>query len=65
VALFGLFTRFGGPRAALAALIAGALAWPLGKFAADLSFPYHSALGTALACYVGVALFEDRDQGRV
>ncbi len=65
VALFGLFTRFGGPRAALAALIAGALAWPLGKFAADLSFPYLAALGTALACYVGVALFEDRDQGRV
>ena len=58
VALFGLFTRFGGPWAALATLVAGSLVWAGGRFLLGLSAPYLVALASALATYVAVALVE-------
>jgi Na+/proline symporter len=60
VALFGLFTRFGGPWAALTALLAGSLVWAAGKFLLGLGAPYLVALGSALAGYVAVALVEQQ-----
>lgn len=58
VALFGLFTRFGGPWAALATLVAGSLVWAGGRFLLGLSAPYLVALASALATYMAVALVE-------
>jgi Na+/proline symporter len=48
--VFGLFTRFGGPAAALAALIGGAAAY-VSAVAAGLEYPYLTSLGVALAGY--------------
>ncbi len=64
VLLFGLFTRFGGPRSALAALVLGVAAWVGGAYLTSLPYPYLLSLGAALAGYVGGALFEQRP-GRV
>ena len=58
VALFGLFTTFGGAWAALAALLTGSLVWAAGRFAFGLSVPYLIALASALAAYVAIALVE-------
>ena len=58
VALFGLFTRFGGPWAALVALLAGSLVWAGGRFVLGLDAPYLVALAAALVGYVGAALIE-------
>jgi len=58
VALFGLFTRFGGPVAAIASLLSGSLVWALGRFVLDLQAPYLVALGISLAAYVCIGLFE-------
>lgn len=60
IALFGLFTRFGGPLAAFVALLAGSIVWAAGKFALGLSAPYLVALAAALAGYVAIAVFEPR-----
>jgi SSS family transporter len=58
VALFGLFTRFGGPWSALTALLAGSLIWAGGRFLFGLDAPYLVALASALAGYVAVGLVE-------
>jgi len=58
VALFGLFTRFGGPRAATVALIAGSLVWASARFILAISTPYLLALAVALVAYVIVGLTE-------
>ena len=60
VALFGLFTRFGGAIAATASLVAGSLVWAVGRFGLELRAPYMIALGAALAAYVAVGLIERR-----
>ncbi|MEZ5817673.1 MAG: sodium:solute symporter family protein [Hyphomicrobiaceae bacterium] len=60
VAMFGLFTGFGGPIAAMFALASGSLVWALGKFVLELQTPYLAALGTALAGYVVMGLIEHR-----
>ena len=65
VALFGLFTSFGGAWAALAALLAGSLVWAAGRFALGLSVPYLIALVSALVVYVAVALAEGRQRANV
>ena len=64
VALFGLFTRFGGPASALASLAAGILMWMWAKYLFGLKAPYLVGLGSALAAYVIVALIERRDDIR-
>jgi Na+/proline symporter len=57
-ALFGLFTRFGGARAAYAALGAGVIAWVAGNYFLALPYPYLISVATALTAYVLVALAE-------
>jgi len=59
-AVFGLFSRFGGPRAAYAALVVGTGLWVSGHYLFDLTAPYVLALTSALCVYVAVALFERR-----
>lgn len=58
VAAFGLFTRVGGPAAALATIATGALAWVILGSALELSAPYIASLALALATYVSVAAVE-------
>ncbi len=59
ILMFGLYTRFGGPRSALTALLLGVAVY-LGATFAELEFIYLPAVGAALAGYVLVALFERR-----
>ena len=56
--VFGLFTSFGGPASALAAISAGALVWGAGRFVLDMSTPYLAGILAAVAAYVAVAAFE-------
>jgi solute:Na+ symporter, SSS family len=60
VLLFGLFTTFGGPLAAVAALLAGGLGWLLGAVLELTSVPYVAAIGLAAAAYVIVGLIPTR-----
>jgi Na+/proline symporter len=60
VAIFGLFTRFGGPAAALAALTTGGLAWVAGVVFPFTSVPYVLAVGLAILAYVVVGLLSQR-----
>jgi len=57
VALFGLFTRFGGPEAAIAALVTGGGVWLAGVALAFTSVPYVLAVGLAALAYVLAGLF--------
>lgn len=58
---FGLFSRFGGPRAALASLTAGIVVWVLGAHVLDgFPWPYLASLTAALAAYVVGAVGEPR-----
>jgi len=59
--MFGLFTRFGGPHSALAAIVAGAVVWGGGKFALDLTTPYLAGLAAAVVAYIVVAVVERHD----
>lgn len=54
VAVFGLFTRFGGPQAAFATILVGALSW-LVFGVLDLETPYIAALALAFATYISIA----------
>jgi Na+/proline symporter len=63
VALFGLFTRFGGPMAALAALVAGGVIWLAGILLAFTSVPFVVAVGSSFLTYVLVALIEAARNG--
>lgn len=58
IVTFGLFTRMGGPRAATAALLAGVAVWVAGSYGFGLSWSYLAALGSAIAAYLAVAVFE-------
>jgi solute:Na+ symporter, SSS family len=60
VAVFGLFTRFGGPAAAIAALLTGALVWFAGMIFSFTSVPYVLAVGLAVLAYVVVGLLPRR-----
>lgn len=57
VTLFGLFTRLGGPAAAIAALITGAGVWVAGVFFAFTSVPYALAIALAALAYLAISLF--------
>ena len=53
---FGLFTSIGGPRTAIATLVAGMLAY-LGALVSELPLPFLTSLGVALGTYgVGATL---------
>jgi Na+/proline symporter len=56
--LFGLFTRFGGPSAALVTILVGIVAWSGAKYALAIQAPYLLALAAALLTYVVVGLTE-------
>jgi Na+/proline symporter len=56
--VIGLFTRWGGARAAAASLLVGVIAWVLGAYVMDLTYPYLVSLAAALLAYAGVALVE-------
>jgi hypothetical protein len=53
--IFALFTRFGGPASAYAAIISGMLVWAIGKYALELSVPYLLGLLAAFVGYVALA----------
>lgn len=56
--VFGLFTRFGGPLSAMAAIGTGAGCWAVGKFVLDMSTPYLAGLATAFVAYIAVGLVD-------
>ncbi len=58
VLVFGTYTRFGGPRAAVATLIAGGAVWGLGDFVFGIEAPYLTSLFAAVLTYVGVGAME-------
>jgi Na+/proline symporter len=60
---FGLFTSLGGPKTAMATLLAGLLVY-LGALAAGLPHPFLTSLAAALATYgVGAAFEALRERG--
>lgn len=56
--LFGLFTRFGGARAAIATLLSGTLAYASFAHLLELEAPYLSALALSAMIYLAVASWE-------
>jgi Na+/proline symporter len=64
VAVFGLFTRIGGPLAAMATVIVGAGAWLVFGWFFELAAPYLTALVLAFLTYIVTAVFEARRTAR-
>ncbi len=62
VAVIGLFSSFGGVRAAYGALIAGTGSWIAGEYILGLALPYLTSVGAALGAYLLLALTERRAQ---
>jgi Na+/proline symporter len=58
VVTFGLFTRVGGPRSAMASLLAGVVVWVVGSYGLELPFAYLAALTAATLAYLLAALTE-------
>jgi len=58
IVMFGLFTPFGGPRAAFAALALGAVVWIGADKLLHLPVPYLMSLAASLVAYVAVAVGE-------
>jgi Na+/proline symporter len=56
--VFGLFTRFGGARSALAALLSGIAVYGAGTWVSLLDYPYITSLAAAFGAYVAFALIE-------
>ncbi len=54
--VFGLFTRWGGPASASAAMVAGVAAYVLGEYGGLVPQPFLFSVAAALVAYVGVAL---------
>ncbi len=63
VMCFGLFTRFGGVRAASATLVVGFVTWALGTYLTGWEAMYLISLGASSATYVVVALVERAQSG--
>jgi Na+/proline symporter len=58
VTVIGLFTRFGGPIAALSAMISGVVVWCVGTWAVEIPLVYLASLGSATLAYFVAASFE-------
>jgi Na+/proline symporter len=58
VALFALFSRFGGPLAALSTLASGILVWLCGRYLVGIETPYLVSVAAALLVYVSVGVLE-------
>jgi hypothetical protein len=52
----GLFTRFGGTGAAVAALLSGVTAWILGAYVAQLPYPFLVSILAAAGSYTVAGL---------
>jgi SSS family transporter len=61
VVMFGLFTRFGDARSAVAALLVGVSSWVLGAYVFDLPYPYLTSLSTATFAYIVPAVLRPSD----
>ncbi len=57
-AMFALFTRLGGPRAAIASILTGTGVWAAGKFGLDWDAPYLAALAASTFAYLAFAMME-------
>ncbi len=58
VATIGLFSNFGGIRAAYAALATGCIMWLAGNYYLHLPYPYLTSLAVALGAYVSIAVLD-------
>lgn len=58
IVVFGLFTRFGGARSALAALVVGMAVWLYGTYIAAFEVAYLASLLAALTAYLAAAFME-------
>jgi Na+/proline symporter len=56
VVLFGLYTRFGGTRSAVSALLTGVSTWVIGAYWLGFAYPYLTSLAAATVAYVVPAL---------
>lgn len=63
IVMFGLFTRIGGARAALSAMVTGVVVWVGAGLVPNWPHPYLSSLAAAVIIYLVVALLE-RGHGR-
>jgi len=61
VAVFGLFTKFGGANSAIAALVSGAVVWVTGNYIFDFDFSYIASLAAAFGMYIVTALAERKN----
>lgn len=59
-AVFALFTRMGGPWAAIASMLTGTGVWAAGKFGLEWETPYLTALAASGVAYLAVAALEGR-----
>jgi Na+/proline symporter len=64
VTVFGLFTRFGGPLAALTTVVMGASAWLVFGWVIQLTAPYLASLSLALITYIVTAAVEARRRAK-
>jgi Na+/proline symporter len=60
VAVIGLFSNFGGVRAAYGALLTGCGTWVAGHYVLELPLPYLTSVAAALGTYVLFAVTEPR-----
>lgn len=58
--MFGLFTSFGGPRAAVASMLTGALGWACLSVYFAVVAPYLTSLALAVIAYAAAGLTEQR-----
>ncbi len=58
VMIFGLFSKFGGVKSAIASLISGASVWCVSHYILDYEWSYLLSLGVALVSYLTMALTE-------
>jgi Na+/proline symporter len=65
VVMFGLFTRFGGAPAALAAMLTGIAVWLTGHLVPDWPHPYLSSLAAAAVTYIVVSTLPARSAPRL
>jgi Na+/proline symporter len=65
VTVMGLFTRFGGPVAAVSAMISGVVVWCVGTWAVEIPLVYLTSLGAAAVAYFVAAGFEGRKAASV
>jgi Na+/proline symporter len=58
--ILGLFTRFGGSRSAIAAMLAAVIVYSVGAYGGQLEHPFLASLAAALTAYVAAAAYDRR-----